>query len=86
VDQSWILRLDVVDAVNTRSTHGAPVGHGQGTRSRWLGVATMLTGATSNQVGAAIGAHAFDAIAPLGVVAVRQLVAATVLLPACSRR
>jgi inner membrane transporter RhtA len=45
-------------------------------------VATMLTGATSNQVGAAIGAHAFDAIAPLGVVAVRQLVAATVLLPA----
>jgi len=41
----------------------------------------MLTGATSNQVGAALGAHAFDAIAPLGVVAVRQLVAATVLLP-----
>jgi inner membrane transporter RhtA len=44
-------------------------------------VATMLTGATSNQVGAAVGAHAFDAIAPLGVVAVRQVVAAAVLLP-----
>jgi inner membrane transporter RhtA len=41
----------------------------------------MLTGATSNQVGAAVGAHAFDAIAPVGVVAVRQVVAATVLLP-----
>jgi inner membrane transporter RhtA len=41
----------------------------------------MLTGATSNQVGAAMGAHAFDAIAPLGVVAVRQVVAAAVLLP-----
>jgi inner membrane transporter RhtA len=41
----------------------------------------MLTGATSNQVGAAVGAHAFDAIAPLGVVAVRQVVAAAVLLP-----
>ena len=44
-------------------------------------MATMLTGATSNQVGAALGAHAFDPIAPLGVVAVRQVVAAAVLLP-----
>lgn len=50
-------------------------------RSRWLGMATMLTGATSNQVGAAIGAHAFAAIGPAGVVAVRQAVAAAVLLP-----
>lgn len=50
-------------------------------RSRWFGVTTMLTGATSNQVGAAIGAHAFDAIGPVGVVAVRQVVAAAVLLP-----
>src|SRR5919112_5095205 len=41
----------------------------------------MLTGATSNQVGAAIGAHAFDAIAPIGVVGVRQVIAAAVLLP-----
>ncbi len=50
-------------------------------RSRWVGIATMLTGATSNQVGAAIGAHAFAAIGPAGVVAVRQAVAAAVLLP-----
>jgi inner membrane transporter RhtA len=44
-------------------------------------MATMLTGATSNQIGAGIGAHAFDAIGPAGVVAVRQVVAAAVLLP-----
>jgi inner membrane transporter RhtA len=46
-----------------------------------LGVATMLGSAASNQVGAAVGAHAFPAIGPAGVVAVRQFVAAAVLLP-----
>ncbi|WP_236831890.1 DMT family transporter [Blastococcus sp. KM273128] len=45
------------------------------------GVATMLGSALSNQVGAALGAHAFGAIGPPGVVAVRQVVAAAVLLP-----
>jgi inner membrane transporter RhtA len=45
------------------------------------GVAIMLGSATSNQVGAAVGAHAFGAIGPAGVVAVRQVVAAAVLLP-----
>jgi inner membrane transporter RhtA len=45
------------------------------------GVAIMLGSALSNQVGAALGAHAFGAIGPPGVVAVRQVVAATVLLP-----
>lgn len=44
-------------------------------------LALMLTAASSTQVGAAIGAHAFGAIGPAGVVAVRQLVAAAVLLP-----
>jgi inner membrane transporter RhtA len=44
-------------------------------------VGTMVGSAASNQVGAAIGAHAFDAIGPAGVVAVRQWVAAAVLLP-----
>ena len=48
--------------------------------SRLGGLATMLAGATSNQVGAAVGAHAFAAVGPAGVVAVRQLVAAAVLL------
>jgi inner membrane transporter RhtA len=45
------------------------------------GLLTMLTSGASNQCGAAIGAHAFDAIGPAGVVGVRQLVAAAVLLP-----
>jgi inner membrane transporter RhtA len=49
--------------------------------SRLAGVATMLGSATSNQVGAAVGAHAFATIGPAGVVAVRQFVAAAVLLP-----
>jgi len=44
------------------------------------GVATMLGAAASNQVGAAVGAHAFPLIGPAGVVAVRQFVAAAVLL------
>jgi len=41
----------------------------------------MFTGATSTQFGAAWGSHAFAAIGPAGVVAVRQLVGALVLLP-----
>ena len=41
----------------------------------------MLTGAASSQTGAGIGAHAFDSIGPAGVAAVRQIVAATVLVP-----
>jgi inner membrane transporter RhtA len=48
--------------------------------SRLGGLATMLASATSNQVGAAVGAHAFAAVGPAGVVAVRQLVAAAALL------
>ncbi|MFB6392352.1 DMT family transporter [Polymorphospora lycopeni] len=46
------------------------------------GLATMLASATSSQVGAAVGAQAFATVGPAGVVAVRQLVAAAVLLPA----
>lgn len=45
------------------------------------GLATMMAGAASNQIGAAVGAHAFASIGPAGVVAVRQVVAAAVLLP-----
>lgn len=69
-----------MDATLTPTAPVEPV-LAQAGRSRWLGIATMLTGATSNQVGAAIGAHAFAAIGPAGVVAVRQAVAAAVLLP-----
>jgi inner membrane transporter RhtA len=45
------------------------------------GVATALLSATSSQFGAASGAHAFAGLSPIGVVAVRQLVVACVLLP-----
>jgi inner membrane transporter RhtA len=45
------------------------------------GIVTMIASGASNQAGAAIGAHAFPAVGPVGVVAVRQLIAAAVLLP-----
>jgi inner membrane transporter RhtA len=45
------------------------------------GVLIMLGSGTSSQVGAAAGAHAFGAIGPAGVVAVRQFIAVAVLLP-----
>lgn len=41
----------------------------------------MLAGSASNQTGAALGAMAFPAIGPVGVVAVRQFVAAAILVP-----
>jgi inner membrane transporter RhtA len=50
-------------------------------RQRGAGVAMMLTSSAANQTGAALGAMAFPAIGPLGVVAVRQLVTAIVLTP-----
>ncbi len=53
----------------------------QARRSPLRGVATMLSSALSNQVGAALGAHAFGVVGPAGVVAVRQVVAAAGLLP-----
>jgi inner membrane transporter RhtA len=48
---------------------------------RIAGIATALGGALSNQLGAVSGSLAFPGIGPLGVVAVRQLVAAMILLP-----
>lgn len=51
----------------------------QRTSRRDIGL--MLTAATSTQAGAAWGSHAFGAIGPAGVVAVRQLIGALVLLP-----
>ncbi|WBO68244.1 EamA family transporter [Streptomyces camelliae] len=47
---------------------------------RLTGVATMVGSGLSNQTGAAVGALAFPVLGPLGVVAVRQYVAALVLL------
>lgn len=50
-------------------------------RSTTTGLALVVGGAGSNQVGAALGALAFPVIGPVGVVAVRQLVTAAVLVP-----
>ncbi|MDC0769038.1 EamA family transporter [Streptomyces sp. HD] len=50
------------------------------TRGRLAGVATMIGSGLSNQTGAAIGSLAFPVLGPVGVVAVRQYVAALVLL------
>ncbi|MFF5493634.1 DMT family transporter [Streptomyces aquilus] len=65
-----------------RPTAPAPPATGARERSgvSVAGVATMAGSGLSNQVGAAIGSLAFPAIGPVGVVAVRQYVAAAVLL------
>ncbi|MGI5452580.1 EamA family transporter [Streptomyces sp. CA-249302] len=47
---------------------------------RFAGVVTMVGSGLSNQTGAALGSLAFPVLGPLGVVAVRQYVAALVLL------
>lgn len=60
--------------VPTRS-HGTP----QPSRVGLAGVATMAGSGLSNQIGAAVGSLAFPVIGPVGVVAVRQYVAAAVL-------
>ena len=57
------------------------VGNARAAGSLLGGIATMLGSGASSQVGAAMGAHAFATIGPAGVVAVRQFVAAAVLLP-----
>lgn len=50
-------------------------------RRRGAGIALVLSSAASNQTGAALGATAFPAMGPVGVVAIRQLVTAIVLAP-----
>src|SRR5262249_48865982 len=51
-------------------------------RGRLAGVALVWGGALPNRVGAALAAMAFPALGPVGVVAVRQWVAAGALLGA----
>ena len=53
----------------------------QGAGSIGRGVGLTQIASLGNQLGAATGALAFPAIGPVGVVAVRQLVAAAVLVP-----
>jgi inner membrane transporter RhtA len=48
--------------------------------ARPAGIATMIGSGLSNQMGAALGALAFPVLGPVGVVAIRQYVAALALL------
>lgn len=50
-------------------------------RQRTAGLALLLGASASNQVGAGLGAMAFPVLGPIGVVAVRQIVTALVLVP-----
>lgn len=59
--------------------HASPPPAQQPPRGRLAGVATMVGTGLSNQTGAAIGSLAFPVLGPVGVVAVRQYVAALVL-------
>jgi inner membrane transporter RhtA len=62
--------------ITARSGHAAPDRQRSG---RLTGITLMVTSGLSNQLGASAGALAFPAIGPLGVVAIRQWVAAAVL-------
>ncbi|MFG2647878.1 DMT family transporter [Streptomyces sp. NPDC048436] len=71
--------------MRTSQSEAGPVAFvpGEATESspgRLPGIAMMLGSGLSNQVGAATGALAFDAIGPAGVVAVRQWIAGAVLM------
>ncbi|GAA1314149.1 DMT family transporter [Leucobacter albus] len=52
-----------------------------GAAGLWRGIGLTQIASLGNQLGAATGALAFPAIGPVGVVAIRQLVAAAVLVP-----
>lgn len=58
-----------------------PVSSSEQPQRKAGGAATLIASALSNQLGAATGSLAFPVMGPVGVVAVRQLVAAAVLLP-----
>ncbi|GAB3301821.1 EamA family transporter [Parasphingorhabdus pacifica] len=65
----------------TTTTTAAPTTGSPRTRpGRGLGIVLMSVSGLSNQTGASLGALAFPAIGPVGVVALRQYVAAIVLV------
>ena len=76
--------MDAVDAAErphrATSTHQLSAATAT-SRQRGTGIALMLASSASNQAGAALGAMAFPAIGPVGVVAIRQFVTALVLTP-----
>ncbi|MFI7413531.1 EamA family transporter [Streptomyces sp. NPDC049627] len=61
-------------------TPAAPLENADPAGDRLAGVTTMIGSGLSNQTGAALGSLAFPVLGPVGVVAVRQYVAALVLM------
>jgi inner membrane transporter RhtA len=76
--ESFAATTVVTPSATGVATSASRSGHPR--RTRLSGVATMLASGLSNQVGAAVGSLAFPVIGPLGVVTVRQYVAAVVLV------
>lgn len=74
--------LPNVEYMSTSHEHTALSAQTATSQQRTAGIAMMLGGSATNQVGAALGALAFPAIGSVGVVAIRQLVTAAVLMPA----
>lgn len=70
-----------MNTLDTTERAGSPLATAANSRRRGAGFALMTASSASNQVGAALGASAFGAIGPVGVVAVRQIVTALVLVP-----
>ncbi|WP_079024259.1 EamA family transporter [Streptomyces scabiei] len=65
---------------HTRAPATAPAPASEPGGARLAGVLTMVGCGVSNQVGAALGSLAFPVLGPAGVVAIRQYVAAIVLV------
>ena len=73
-------RMTPHPAPMTRQVHAfSPATTRPGQRA--TGIAMVIGSSASNQAGAALGALAFPAIGPVGVVAVRQFITAAILLP-----
>ncbi|GAB7102361.1 EamA family transporter [Streptomyces phaeofaciens JCM 4814] len=72
--------MPAAPSASTTAPSAAPAAEPEGSRRRAVGIATMVGSGLSNQTGAAIGSLAFPVLGPTGVVAVRQYVAALVLL------
>ena len=69
--------IPAAEPIPNTESNGTP----PSSRTLPIAVLSLLGAATGTQVGAALGAHAFPAIGPAGVVAVRQAIAALVLVP-----
>jgi inner membrane transporter RhtA len=67
-------------SIGTRNLPAVAGGPAAGQADRLTGIALMTGSAASNQLGAATAALAFPVLGPAGVVAIRQWVAAAVLL------